>query len=70
MFEKKEDIIDAHVSLLNYAADQRYSYKRWKNIVNIVIAKLLSIDRVHLISILHLYEAELYCEYAYIHDFI
>jgi hypothetical protein len=46
------------VSLLNYTAEQRYLYKQWQNIVNIVIAKLLGIDKVHLIRILHLIEAE------------
>eukprot|EP00957_Ditylum_brightwellii_P070438 5351935-Ditylum_brightwellii.AAC.1 len=45
MIWKREDIIDTHVSLLNYVAEQRYSCKRWQNIVNIVIAKLLGIDK-------------------------
>eukprot|EP00957_Ditylum_brightwellii_P164287 12507520-Ditylum_brightwellii.AAC.1 len=58
MLRKREDIIEAHVSLLNYAAEQRRSYKQWQNIVNIAIAKLLGIDKVHLIQILHLYESD------------
>eukprot|EP00957_Ditylum_brightwellii_P172717 13148133-Ditylum_brightwellii.AAC.1 len=58
MFRKREDIIDGHVSLFSYAVEQRYSYKQWQNDVNIVIAKLLGIDKVHLIRIHHLYEAD------------
>eukprot|EP00957_Ditylum_brightwellii_P060031 4557683-Ditylum_brightwellii.AAC.1 len=57
MFRKREDILDTHVSLLNYAAEQRYSYKQWQDIVNIVRAKLLRIDEVYLNQILHLYKA-------------
>eukprot|EP00957_Ditylum_brightwellii_P027960 2112424-Ditylum_brightwellii.AAC.1 len=45
MIQTREDIIDAHVSLLNYVVEQRYSYKRWQNIVNIAIAKLLGINK-------------------------
>eukprot|EP00957_Ditylum_brightwellii_P206287 15347702-Ditylum_brightwellii.AAC.2 len=54
---KQEDIINTHVGLLNYALEKWYSYKRWQNTVNIVIAKLLRIDKIHLICILHLYKA-------------
>eukprot|EP00957_Ditylum_brightwellii_P211456 15366183-Ditylum_brightwellii.AAC.2 len=58
MYRKREDIIDTHVGLLNYAVEKRYSYKWWQIIVNIAIAKLLGIDKINLIQILYLYEAD------------
>eukprot|EP00957_Ditylum_brightwellii_P140240 10685465-Ditylum_brightwellii.AAC.1 len=57
MYQKQIDLIDAHIVLLNYAQDHWYSFKRWQNIVNIVIAKLLGCDKIHLIRILCLFEA-------------
>eukprot|EP00957_Ditylum_brightwellii_P108199 8255582-Ditylum_brightwellii.AAC.1 len=58
MHQKQIDLIDTHIVLLNYAWDHRYSFKHWKNIVNIVIAKLLGCDKIHLLRILHLFEAD------------
>eukprot|EP00957_Ditylum_brightwellii_P211107 15365761-Ditylum_brightwellii.AAC.1 len=57
MYNKQDDIINVYVSLLNYTLEKQYSYKWWQNIINIVIAKLLGINKIHLICILHLYEA-------------
>eukprot|EP00957_Ditylum_brightwellii_P159116 12109756-Ditylum_brightwellii.AAC.1 len=58
MYQKQTDLIDAHIVLLNYAHEHWYSYECWQNIVNIVIAKLLGCDKIHLVRILHLFEAD------------
>eukprot|EP00957_Ditylum_brightwellii_P139190 10609181-Ditylum_brightwellii.AAC.1 len=58
MYQKQTDLVDAHIVLLNYAQDHPYSLKHWQNIVNILIAKLLGYDKIHLLHILHLFEAD------------
>eukprot|EP00957_Ditylum_brightwellii_P165616 12607714-Ditylum_brightwellii.AAC.1 len=38
---KQNNLVDAHTGLLQYVLDKCYSYKRWQNIVNIVMRDLL-----------------------------
>eukprot|EP00957_Ditylum_brightwellii_P006165 466231-Ditylum_brightwellii.AAC.1 len=52
------DLIDDHVVLLQYAHDKCYLYEQWKNPVNMVIAKVLGINKIHCLRVLTLYEAD------------
>eukprot|EP00957_Ditylum_brightwellii_P085610 6512629-Ditylum_brightwellii.AAC.1 len=58
MYQKQIDVINTHIILLNYAQDYWYPFKCWQNIVKIVIAKLIGCDKIHLICIFHLFEAD------------
>eukprot|EP00957_Ditylum_brightwellii_P197105 15016895-Ditylum_brightwellii.AAC.2 len=51
------DLFDAHVALLQYAYDKCYSYEQWENLVNMVIVKVLGINKINCLRILTLYEA-------------
>eukprot|EP00957_Ditylum_brightwellii_P208048 15355631-Ditylum_brightwellii.AAC.2 len=55
---KQMDLIDAHVALLQCMHGKCYSYKWWKNLVNMVIVKILGINKIHCLRILTLYEAD------------
>jgi len=54
---KRDDLIDFHVQLLNYAVTQKYVYDRWKSIVTCVIEKEPGNPKIHRIRIIHIYEA-------------
>eukprot|EP00957_Ditylum_brightwellii_P039482 2986843-Ditylum_brightwellii.AAC.1 len=55
---KQMDLIDAHVTLLQYTQDKCYLYEQWKNLVHIAIAKVLGINKIHCLRILTLYETD------------
>jgi hypothetical protein len=52
----QEDLIQAHVSLLNYSIKHSHSYTRWKNVVNVMIEKDPGDVRIHRLRVIHLYE--------------
>eukprot|EP00957_Ditylum_brightwellii_P031424 2382676-Ditylum_brightwellii.AAC.1 len=36
---RQDTIIQAQVAMINYALKHKYSYYRWKNIVNVILLK-------------------------------
>eukprot|EP00957_Ditylum_brightwellii_P007623 576651-Ditylum_brightwellii.AAC.1 len=58
MKQKQTNLIDAHLGLINYLQEKRYSYERWKNIVNFVIYKEIRNNKIHKNCILHQHEAD------------
>jgi hypothetical protein len=55
---KQNELVDAHIGMLQYALDKRYSYIRWQNIVNIVMGKEVGNNKIHRTRILSLYKAD------------
>ena len=53
------DISDCYITLINYAIKHRYSYERWKTIVNMMIYKEEGNIKIHRLRVIHLYEADL-----------
>jgi hypothetical protein len=52
-------IVQAQVDLLNLAIKNQYTYERWHNVVNFLLAKEPGIPRCHKLRVIHLYEADL-----------
>jgi hypothetical protein len=56
----RQDIAQAQVDLLNLAIKNQYTYERWHNVVNFLLAKEPGIPRCHnKLRVIHLYEADL-----------
>ena len=58
MEKQRMALIGAHVSMINYAIKQSYSYARWKNVVNVMIKKEPGNSKVHRLRVIHIYEAD------------
>jgi hypothetical protein len=57
---QRQDIVQAQVDLLNLAITNQYTYERWHNVVNFLLAKEPGrIPRCHKLRVIHLYEADL-----------
>jgi hypothetical protein len=56
---QRQDIAQAQVDLLNLAIKNQYTYERWHNVVNFLLAKEPGIRRCHKLRVIHLYEADL-----------
>ena len=56
--QKRQDILDGHVLLLNYALQTGYSYSPWKRIVNTMLEKDHGMPKLHRLRVIHLYEAD------------
>ena len=54
--EKRQQLIQWQVDLLNLAISNCYSYERWKTVVNVMIMKDPSDLRIHRLRVIHLYE--------------
>jgi hypothetical protein len=54
-----EVISECYIGLINYAIKHRYSLKRWKTIVNMMIYKEHGNVKIHRLRVIHLYEADL-----------
>jgi hypothetical protein len=55
----RQDIVQAQVDLLNSGIKNQYTYERWHNVVNFLLAKEPGIPRCHKLRVIHLYEADL-----------
>jgi hypothetical protein len=55
---RRKKIISAHVSLINYAIRNRFTYERWKTIVNVMIQKEPGNNKIHRLRVIHIYEAD------------
>jgi hypothetical protein len=51
-------LIQVHVNLINYCLRFRYSLRRWKEIVNVMILKSVGDYHIHRLRVIHLYEAD------------
>ena len=54
----REEILNAHLYLLNYAIRHGLSYKRWQTIVTMMIKKESGNKKIHRLRVIHLYEAD------------
>ena len=55
---KREDLIDWQVGILNCGLENKYSFSRWKHIVNVMILKEPNDLRIHRLRVIHLYEQD------------
>ena len=47
-----------HLTLINYALEQGYSYRRWQTIANTILFKDTDNVRLHRTRVIHIYEAD------------
>jgi hypothetical protein len=55
----QEETAECYIGLINYAIKHRYSLRRWKTIVNMMIYKEHGNVKIHRLRVIHLYEADL-----------
>ena len=54
----QKDLLDLHLTLLNYALTRGYSYNRWKKVANTILFKDPGVINIHRTRVIHLYEAD------------
>jgi hypothetical protein len=54
----QNDLRTLHLTLLNYALERGYSYKRWQTIANTILFKDPDNVRLHRTRVIHIYEAD------------
>mmetsp|Transcript_30358 Transcript_30358/g.72755 ORF Transcript_30358/g.72755 Transcript_30358/m.72755 type:complete len:2117 (+) Transcript_30358:2729-9079(+) len=59
LLDTRQMVLEARVALLNYATTHRYSFDRWKTIVNVMIEKDPGDHRIHRLRVIHIYEHDL-----------
>ena len=55
---KRTSLLEIRTNMINYSLTHGYSFKRWKNIVNVMILKKPGDTRIHRLRVIHLYEAD------------
>jgi hypothetical protein len=55
---QQKELIRAHTAMLNYSLRHSYSYKRWQNVVNVMIEKDPGSSKIHQLRVIHIYEAD------------
>jgi hypothetical protein len=55
---KRKQLVLVHVQLINYATKHRYTFERWKTIVNVMIQKEPGNSKIHHLRVIHIYEAD------------
>jgi hypothetical protein len=55
---QQTELIRTHTVMLNYSLQHSYSYERWKNVVNVMIAKEPGNSKIHRLRVIHIYEAD------------
>ena len=56
--QTRKNILDGHLTLLNYAIQFGYPYAKWKCIVNTMLEKDKGMPKLHRLRVIHLYEAD------------
>ena len=56
--DKRREILQGHLSLLNYALHFGYPFSSWKSIVNTMLEKDPGFPKIHRLRVIHLYEAD------------
>ena len=54
----QQELLNLHITLLNYALTWGYSYTRWKKIANAILIKDPGVIKIHQTRVIHLYEAD------------
>ena len=54
----RRQILNGHLTLLNYATHFGYSFDKWKCIVNTMLEKDKGLPKIHRLRVIHLYEAD------------
>ncbi len=54
----QQTLAEVHLSLLNYALERGYSYKRWQCIANTILFKDPGSVKIHRTRVIHIYEAD------------
>ena len=55
---KQNQLLQAVTDLLNYALKHRYSYERWRTVINVMLKKDANNPRIHRLRVIHIYEAD------------
>eukprot|EP00957_Ditylum_brightwellii_P209009 15359882-Ditylum_brightwellii.AAC.1 len=55
---RQDALIQAQVSMINYALKHKYSYDRKKNIVKVILLKEPANNKIHKSRVIHIYEAD------------
>ena len=55
---KQNEMLQVHSTLLNYALERGYSYRRWQKVANTILFKEKGNIRIHRTRVIHLYEAD------------
>ncbi len=55
---QQDQLLQATVSLLNYAIRFQHTFRRWTKVVNVLLQKDPGNPRIHRLRIIHLYEAD------------
>lgn len=55
---KQSEILRVHLTLMNYALERGYSYRRWQTVANSVLFKEPGNIRIHRTRTIHIYEAD------------
>ena len=50
----RQEILNGHLLLLNYALQFGYPYDKWKSIVNTMLEKDKGIPKIHRLRVIHL----------------
>jgi hypothetical protein len=56
--QKRNDILNLHLQIINYALETGYSYNRWQQVANAMIFKEHGNIKIHRTQVIHLYEAD------------
>ena len=54
----QDQISQLYVTMINYSTKHKYSFDRWKTIVNMMIYKEPGNVKIHRLRVIHLYEAD------------
>eukprot|EP00980_Cylindrotheca_fusiformis_P006938 scaffold1446_cov73-Cylindrotheca_fusiformis.AAC.1 len=52
----QNQLLGAQLSLINYGLCHGFAFRRWKNVVNVMIAKEPGNHKIHRLRVIHLYE--------------
>ena len=55
---KRQQLVDMHHAVTDYALRNGYSYQRWKKVVNVMIEKEPGNPKIHRLRVIHIYEAD------------
>jgi hypothetical protein len=55
---KQQELLDFHLTLVNYALSRGYSFHRWQRIANTILFKDSDNVRLHRTRVIHIYEAD------------
>jgi ribonuclease HI len=54
----QQDLLEVHMTLLNYGLSRGYAFQRWKTVANTILFKDPGVIKIHRTRVIHLYEAD------------